>query len=119
MQPKLGNPSDLTCAERPDRVPQPTLVADSVLLEDGLVRILDRRIFPFERRWVDCRTVEDVACAIEEMATQSSGPWFAAAGGMALAARAADAEGRTAAQRRAALHAYGARLKATRRTNNH
>lgn len=102
----------------PVRVRQPTLVAESVLVEDDVVRILDRRVFPFERSWVDCRTVEDVARAIEDMVTQSSGPWFAAAGGMALAARAADAEGRTAAERRAAIHAYGERLKATRKTNN-
>jgi Predicted translation initiation factor 2B subunit, eIF-2B alpha/beta/delta family len=100
------------------RVAQPTLVAESVLLEGATVRILDRRVFPFERTWVVCRTVEDVARAIEDMVTQSSGPWFAAAGGMALAARAADAEGSTIAERRVAIHAYAERLKATRRTNN-
>jgi methylthioribose-1-phosphate isomerase len=101
------------------RVPQPTLVAASVLLEDDVVRILDRRVFPFEKTWVECRSVEDVAKAIEDMVTQSSGPWFAAAGGMALAAQAADREGSTVESRRSAIHAYGERLKATRRTNNH
>lgn len=100
------------------RTPQPTLVASSVLLEGDVVRILDRRVFPFERTWVTCRSVEDVAIAIENMVTQSSGPWFAAAGGMALAAQAADQES-TVEGRRRAIHAAGARLKATRKTNNH
>lgn len=99
-------------------VAQPTLVAKSVLLEDDAVQILDRRVFPFEKKWVTCRTVEDVASAIENMVTQSSGPWFAAAGGMALAAQAADREGSVDARRRS-IHAFGARLKATRKTNNH
>jgi methylthioribose-1-phosphate isomerase len=101
------------------RVPQPTLVAESVLLEGDVVRILDRRVFPFEKTWVVCRTVEDVAKAIEDMVTQSSGPWFAAAGGMALAAQAADREGGSEQSRRTAIHRYAERLKATRRTNNH
>lgn len=101
------------------RVPQPTLVAKSVLLEGDVVRILDRRVFPFEKTWVICRTVEDVAKAIEDMVTQSSGPWFAAAGGMALAAQAADRDGDSVESRRSAIHRYGDRLKATRKTNNH
>ena len=101
------------------RVPQPTLVAESVLLEGDVVRILDRRVFPFERTWVVCHTVEDVAKAIEDMVTQSSGPWFAAAGGMALAAQAADREGKSVESRRTSIHRYGDRLRATRKTNNH
>lgn len=100
-------------------ITQPSLVVESVLLENDVVRILDRRRFPFERVWVECRTVEEVARAIEDMVTQSSGPWFAAAYGMVLAARQADAEGRTVEERRTAIHTYGERLKATRRTNNH
>lgn len=107
----------------PERTPairrrQPTLVAESVLLEDDVVRILDRRVFPFERVWMECRTVDEVAWAIENMVTQSSGPWFAAAGGMALGARAAEQERSTDAERHAAIHEYGKRLKATRKTNN-
>ena len=102
----------------PVHIPQPTLVAKSVLLESDAVQILDRRIFPFEKKWVTCRSVEDVAMAIENMVTQSSGPWFAAAGGMALAAQAADLEGSVDGRRRV-IHALGARLKATRKTNNH
>src|SRR3954468_6218187 len=92
----------------PDTVP--TLVGESVLVEPDAVRILDRRVFPFERSWVTCRGVEDVAKAIEDMVTQSLGPPFAAAGGMVLAARSArDLESVTDAARR---------LVATRPTNN-
>jgi methylthioribose-1-phosphate isomerase len=93
------------------------VLADSVrLTEDGLL-ILDRRVFPFERRWVRCRTVEDVARAIEDMVTQSSGPLFAAAAGMVLAAR----EARHLGEQAATAHgrAAGRRLVATRPTNNH
>lgn len=101
------------------QIPQPTLVGQSVLLEGDVVRILDRRVFPFEKKWVVCRTVEEVACAIEQMVTQSSGPWFAAAGGMMLAAQAADRDASTVHARRAAINAAGQRLMATRKTNNH
>jgi methylthioribose-1-phosphate isomerase len=90
-------------------VPVPTLVGRSVVVEPDAVRILDRRVFPFERTWVTCRSYEDVATAIEEMVTQSLGPLFAAAGGMVLAARA----GRLGVVREAAR-----RLVATRPTNN-
>jgi methylthioribose-1-phosphate isomerase len=91
-------------------VPVPTLVGQSVLVEPDAVRILDRRVFPFERSWVTCRSYEDVAKAIEDMVTQSLGPLFAAAGGMVLAARAGGGleEVREAARR----------LGATRPTNN-
>src|SRR4051794_36854532 len=68
-------------------VPVPKLVGQSVVVEPDAVRILDRRVFPFERTWVTCRSVEDVAKAIEDMVTQSLGPMFAALGGMVLAAR--------------------------------
>src|SRR3954462_7555245 len=90
-------------------VPVPTLVGQSVLIEPDVVRILDRRVFPFERTWVTCRSHEDVAKAIEDMVTQSLGPLFAAAGGMVLAAR----SGRLESVREAAQ-----RLVATRPTNN-
>src|SRR4051795_465601 len=93
----------------PEAVPVPTLVGESVVVEPDAVRILDRRVFPFERTWVSCRSVEDVAKAIEDMVTQSLGPPFAAAGGMVLAAR----SGRLEAVREAAQ-----RLVVTRPTNN-
>lgn len=95
----------------------PTLISQNVLVDDDAVRILDRRVFPFERRWVTCRDHEDVARAIEDMVTQSSGPFFAAAAGMTLAARAADRLA-TDEQRRELMVEAGRRLMATRRTNN-
>ena len=76
--------------DRPVDVPVPTIISQNVLIEPDAVRILDRRVFPFEKTWVTCRNHEEVAKAIEDMVTQSSGPLFAAAGGMTLAAR--DAE---------------------------
>ena len=90
-------------------VPVPTLVGQSVVVEPDAVRILDRRVFPFERSWVTCHSYEDVAKAIEDMVTQSLGPLFAAMGGMVLAARG----GRLEVVREAAR-----RLVATRPTNN-
>src|SRR3954469_15552274 len=90
-------------------VPVPTLVGESVVVEADGVRILDRRVFPFERCWVVCRSVEDVAKAIEDMVTQSLGPPFAAAGGMVLAARSGGLDTVREAARR---------LVATRPTNN-
>lgn len=55
--------------------------------KDGLVSILDRRVYPFEVDFVVCKTYEEVAVAIEEMVTQSLGPAYAAGYGMVLAAR--------------------------------
>ena len=54
--------------------------------EDGVVRILDRRIYPIEVIKVECSTHREVAEAIRDMVTQSAGPYTAAAMGMALAA---------------------------------
>jgi methylthioribose-1-phosphate isomerase len=98
-------------------VPVPTLVGQSVLIEADAVRILDRRVFPFERTWVTCRSHEEVATAIEDMVTQSLGPLFAAAGGMTLAARDADRLP-TGQARLDFMSAAGRRLVATRPTNN-
>jgi methylthioribose-1-phosphate isomerase len=93
------------------------ILADSVRLTDDGVAILDRRVFPAERVWVHCRSVEDVAKAIEDMVTQSSGPYFAALWGMVLAAR--EAVAMSADNARTHLELAGERLIATRRTNNH
>ena len=54
--------------------------------QDGAVRILDRRVYPMETRFVTCRTHQEVAQAIADMVTQSAGPYYAAAHGMTLAA---------------------------------
>ena len=53
--------------------------------ENGMVRILDRRIYPIETRFVECNSHLEVAQAIKDMVTQSEGPYIAAAMGMALA----------------------------------
>ncbi|HEY0449646.1 methylthioribose-1-phosphate isomerase [Actinophytocola sp.] len=91
------------------------ILADSVRLADDGVHILDRRVFPARREWVRCATVEEVATAIEDMVTQSSGPYFAALWAMVLAAREAEHEPEPLAY----LERAGERLIATRRTNNH
>lgn len=54
--------------------------------EDGVVKILDRRIYPVRIEHVVCKTHQEVAQAITDMVTQSGGPYTAAAMGMALAA---------------------------------
>ena len=54
--------------------------------EDGAVRILDRRVYPAETRFVVCKDHKEVAKAIKDMVTQSAGPYTAAPMGMALAA---------------------------------
>lgn len=54
--------------------------------EDGRVRILDRRIYPREIKFVTCLSYTDVVKAIKDMVTQSAGPYTALGMGMALAA---------------------------------
>ncbi|MCK2218425.1 s-methyl-5-thioribose-1-phosphate isomerase [Actinomadura sp. ATCC 31491] len=95
----------------------PLLAASVRYAADGAVEILDRRVYPFEVSWVRCATSEDVAVAIERMVTQSSGPLFAATAGLVLAARQARRDGPEQAAAR--LRSAGARLVATRPTNNH
>lgn len=94
----------------------PTIIRDSVLREPGLVRILDRRVFPHSIEFVDCPDVESCARAIENMVTQSAGPGKVAGAALALAAEScaeADGEGR-----KAAMTAAADRLLRTRPTNN-
>ena len=54
--------------------------------ENGKVRILDRRVFPTEVRFVECGDYREVVQAIADMVTQSAGPYTAVGMGMALAA---------------------------------
>ena len=54
--------------------------------DGGKVRILDRRVYPTEVRFVECETYQQVAQAIADMVTQSAGPYTAVGMGMALAA---------------------------------
>lgn len=53
--------------------------------EDGQVKILDRRVYPREVSYVTCQTYQEVIKAIQEMVTQSGGPYSAASMGMVLA----------------------------------
>ncbi|TDV55187.1 methylthioribose-1-phosphate isomerase [Actinophytocola oryzae] len=92
------------------------VLANSVRLTGDGVEILDRRVFPAERTWMRCGSVEEVAKAIEDMVTQSSGPYFAALWGMVLAAR--EAASLEVEDARAHLERAGARLVATRPTND-
>jgi methylthioribose-1-phosphate isomerase len=57
-----------------------------VRYEDGSVLIFDRRVYPFKKQFVHCKTYEDTAKAIEDMVTQSGGPGIAAGYGMVQAA---------------------------------
>jgi len=54
--------------------------------QDGVVKILDRRTYPREIKFVTCKTHVEVANAIRDMVTQSAGPYTAVGMGMALAA---------------------------------
>lgn len=54
--------------------------------EDGKVRILDRRVYPSEVKFVTCVTYQEVRQAVADMVTQSAGPYTAMGMGMALAA---------------------------------
>ena len=54
--------------------------------EKGKVRILDRRVYPTEVRFVVCTDYHEVVQAIADMVTQSAGPYTAVGMGMALAA---------------------------------
>ncbi len=54
--------------------------------DNGKVRILDRRVYPTEIRFVECLDYREVVQAIADMVTQSAGPYTAVGMGMALAA---------------------------------
>ncbi|MGP1510372.1 s-methyl-5-thioribose-1-phosphate isomerase [Treponema lecithinolyticum] len=53
--------------------------------ENGVMRILDRRIYPIKTEFVTCTDYRETVQAIKDMVTQSEGPYLAAAMGMALA----------------------------------
>lgn len=92
-------------------------LADSIRLSGGAVHILDRRVFPDRVEWVRADSAAEVADAIRDMVTQSSGPLFAASAGMELAAlQAADLPLDVA---RSALATAGRRLATARPTNAH
>lgn len=63
--------------------------------EDGVVFILDRRIYPIETKKVMCKTYHEVVDAIAQMVTQSEGPYIAACYGVVLAVHEAIKTGKT------------------------
>ncbi|SOD99042.1 methylthioribose-1-phosphate isomerase [Blastococcus haudaquaticus] len=97
-------------------LPRPVL-DDSVRLTDDGVAILDRRTFPAREEWVLARDAQEVAEAIRAMVTQSSGPLFAAAAGLALTGR--QIADRRVDDARATLASAGTALTIARPTNNH
>lgn len=84
--------------------------------QDGKVRILDRRVYPFETRFEICENYHEVTKAIRDMVTQSGGPYHAAACGMILAAD--EAAGRSAGKQKEIMRAAAAELGSARPTNN-
>jgi methylthioribose-1-phosphate isomerase len=90
---------------------------DSVRVEGGSVVILDRRTFPETVSWVRAGDAEEVAAAITNMVTQSSGPLFAAYAGLELTAlQVASLDLPAAAER---MRVAGAVLANARPTNAH
>ena len=53
---------------------------------DCKVKILDRRVYPREKKFVICENYHEVISALRDMVTQSAGPYTAAAAAMSLAA---------------------------------
>ena len=84
-------------------------------LEQGIVRVLDRRVYPRERIFVACRSVAEVARAIEAMIIQG-GPPLAYVGGYGLAIAARLHRDSTAGALRVALAEAAERLLRTRPT---
>ena len=90
---------------------------DSVRIAGDAVLILDRRVFPDRQEWVRADTPAEVATAIRDMVTQSSGPLYATSAGLELAAlQAADLP---LDEARAALQEAGRLLAGARPTNAH
>lgn len=83
--------------------------------EEGTVVLLDRRVYPFRREYVRCRTVEEVAQAIEHMVVQG-GPPLAYAAGLGLVLAAEEVAEKPVAQQREHLRSAAQRLLRTRPT---
>jgi methylthioribose-1-phosphate isomerase len=92
------------------------LLERSVRLERDAVLILDRRVFPHEIGWVTAHSGAEVADAMRQMVTQSTGPIFAALAGLVLTARQQAA--RPPGEAVAAVREAGALLIGARPTNN-
>lgn len=85
--------------------------------EDGAVYILDRRLYPAQTERVVCRTYTDVVKAIQDMVTQSAGPYTAVGMGMALAAY--ESKNKTLSARLNFLERASAELASSRPTHAH
>jgi methylthioribose-1-phosphate isomerase len=83
--------------------------------EDGAVYIGDRRKYPFQKAFLRCNDVEDVARAIEDMVTQGGGPYVAAVFAMVMAAK--KVEGKPLDETLDYLRKAKTRLTNTRPTN--
>jgi methylthioribose-1-phosphate isomerase len=71
--------------------------------EGDCLRVLDQALLPLEERWLDCRTHEDVARAVTNLAVRGAPAIGIAAGfGLVLAARAGQDLARAAAELEAA-----------------
>lgn len=86
-------------------------------IEDGRVMIGDRRQYPFEKTFVACDNVEQVANAVKGMVTQGGGSWQAAACALTLLAK--QVEKQTTKEQRQALRQATELLKSTRSTSIH
>jgi methylthioribose-1-phosphate isomerase len=83
--------------------------------DNGVVHLLDRRKYPFSTEFVLCRTLEEVAVAIETMIIQGAPP-LAYAAGLSLAIEARAHSGDSPQDLQAALEAGANRLRRTRPT---
>lgn len=67
--------------------------ARSVEWRDGVVRLLDQNALPWEKRYVECRNIEEIVRAIKDMTVRGAPAiGVAAAMGIALAAMHSSAE---------------------------
>jgi len=100
----------------PSPDPDRPVLDRSVRLDEDALHILDRRVFPHCESWVVARSDTEVAEAIRNMVTQSSGPTYAALAALVLTARRHTADDPQRAV--AAVRLAGIRLIAARPTNN-
>ena len=84
--------------------------------QDGVVRILDRRVYPNKVDFVVCRNYNEVAQAITDMVTQSGGPWLAALQAMVMTAY--QVEGHSPAQAKVTLQEAAYALSHARPTTS-
>ncbi|MGQ4833385.1 MAG: s-methyl-5-thioribose-1-phosphate isomerase [Candidatus Asgardarchaeia archaeon] len=97
------------------KIEMPTLLKKTVWYENGIVKMLDRRLLPDKIVYLELKNYEDVAKAIEEMAIQGASAIARAAGyGMVLATKANISESKHTFEKN--LKVAMERLKKTRPT---